>query len=244
MARGPEIRRPLPDIADHVVDAVAIRRERLDRRRALITIERLVLVRKRPLPGVGHLFSRGRQFIAPGEFRPLETAARRVLPLGLGRQFLARPTRVSLRVAIGDMHDRVVVEPADRTARPVRPAPVGAEFEPPPLRPIVEIDWRIGRREHERAGLQHFRQGARIVLRIRRNLGEGDVVRGVDELAELAVRHRRGVDPECADADPVDRRFLGIVPVRTHAELPRRNEDHLGERVLPRSLNASGNLAL
>ena len=138
----------------------------------------------------------------------------------------------------------MVVHPADRTARAVRPAPVGAEFEPPPLRPVVEIDRALRRRKDERARLQHVRQRARVILSPGRDLGEGDVVGGVDELTELAVRHRRAIDPEPVDADPMDRRFLRIVPVRAHAEFAARHEDHVGERIRLRRLDALGNLAL
>ena len=67
-------------------------------------------MRKRPLPGVGHLFSRGRELLAPGVFRAVEAAAGGKFPLGLGRQFLAGPARVGLRIAIGDMDDGMVVE--------------------------------------------------------------------------------------------------------------------------------------
>ena len=88
-----------------------------------------------------------------------------------------------------------------------------------------------------------MRQRARIILRLRRDLGEGDVIRRVDELAELAVGHRRAVDPERVDVDAVDGRLLGIVLVRTHAELAARHEDHVGERIRLRRFDAFGNLA-
>ena len=244
VAGRPEVHGPLPHIADHVENPIAVRRVRHDRRGALVAVQRQVLERKRPLPGVGHLFSARREFLAPGVFGAIEAAARRELPLGLGRQFLARPARISLRIAVGHVHDRMIVEPADRAARPIGPPPIGAELEPPPLRPIFQIDWPIGRREDERSRLQHVRQRARIVLRIRRDLGERDMVRGVDELAELAVRDRCAIDPEGADADAVYRRLFRIMPVRTHAEFPARHEDHVGERVLAPRLDAFGNLAL
>ena len=85
----------------------------------------------------------------------------------------------------------------------------------------------LGRREHQRAGLEHVRQRARIVLRVRRDLGEGDVAGRVDEFAELPVGDRRAVDPEAVDRDPVDRRFFGVVPVRAHAERAAGNPHHV-----------------
>src|SRR5215207_10432081 len=57
--------RPFPDIADHVVDAMAVRRERSDRRRALEAVAVRVLPRKLTLPGVGHVTAVRRQLVAP-----------------------------------------------------------------------------------------------------------------------------------------------------------------------------------
>ena len=49
---------------------------------------------------------------------------------------------------------------------------------------------------------------AGIILRIRRNLRDGDVTRLIDEFLELAVRHRMPVNPE-ADLDAMDRASSG-----------------------------------
>src|SRR5260370_4267958 len=67
-------------------------------------------------------------------------------------------------------------------------------------------------------------------------LREGDVTGRVYELAELAGRHRRAIDPERIDVDAVDGCFLGIVPVRSHAKRTARNPDHvrMGRRGLRR----------
>src|SRR5215471_17247546 len=66
---------PFPHIADHVADAVSVRRERGHRRGALVTIELEILIRKRALPSVRHLLAAGREFISPGELRAVEPAA-------------------------------------------------------------------------------------------------------------------------------------------------------------------------
>src|SRR5580698_9322006 len=52
VARLIPIRRPFPDIADHVVQPVSVRRERPNRRGALVTVAAEVLPRKFALPGV------------------------------------------------------------------------------------------------------------------------------------------------------------------------------------------------
>src|SRR5439155_18142564 len=52
MSGGPPIGRPLPHIADHVVESVAVWRERIDGRGALVAIGLQVLVREGALPGI------------------------------------------------------------------------------------------------------------------------------------------------------------------------------------------------
>src|SRR5215212_6917860 len=92
------VRRPFPDVADHVVDAVAVRRERRHRRSALEAVLTEVLVREFALPDVGHVTAAGREFVAPGKFGTVKPAARRVFPLCLRRQVLVGPLRVGERV--------------------------------------------------------------------------------------------------------------------------------------------------
>src|SRR5260370_40232144 len=67
MPDRPPISRPFPDIADHVVEIVTVRREGHHGRGALISVERKVLARERPLPSVPHLPIATRELVAPGE---------------------------------------------------------------------------------------------------------------------------------------------------------------------------------
>src|SRR5215472_9720692 len=67
--------RPFPDIADHVVDAVAVWRECGDRRGALVTVEFQILARKGTLPGVCHLLAAWCELVAPGELGTVEATA-------------------------------------------------------------------------------------------------------------------------------------------------------------------------
>jgi hypothetical protein len=83
------------------------------------------------------------------------------------------------------------------------------------------------RREHQRAGIEHVRQRAGIILRIGRNLGERLVAGGFDEFLELPVGHRRTVDPEAVDGDAMRRRLFRIMLIRSHAERAAGNEDHI-----------------
>src|ERR1043165_8710778 len=69
---GPPIRGPLPHVADHVVDAVAVRRECRHRGRARVTIRFEILVWEGSLPGVRHVSVARREFVPPGEFGGVE----------------------------------------------------------------------------------------------------------------------------------------------------------------------------
>jgi hypothetical protein len=73
-----------------------------------------------------------------------------------------------------------------------------------------------GRGEHQRAGLEHVRRRAWVVLRSGGDLGERDVASGLDEATELAVGDRRAVDPEAAHLHAMCRGLLGIVAIGAH----------------------------
>src|ERR1700733_3870562 len=72
-----------------------------------------------------------------------------------------------------------------------------------------------------------MRERAGIIFRVGHNLRDGLVTRRLHELLELTVGHRGRVDPESIDRDPVRRRLLGIVMIRTHAEGTAGNPDHV-----------------
>src|SRR5216684_6535155 len=57
------IGRPFPDVAYHVVQAVAVSRERGNRRRALESVCAKVLVWKFALPSIGHVLAAGRELV-------------------------------------------------------------------------------------------------------------------------------------------------------------------------------------
>src|ERR1700730_14814476 len=138
---------PLPDIADHVVDAVAVRREGRDRRGAIEAVAADILLREFALPGIGHVLAAGRELVAPGELCTIKRATGGEFPFRFGRKILAGPARKGERVGIGDVHDRMIVERVDVALGTVWMAPVGALHELPPLAPIAEIDGPRGRRQ-------------------------------------------------------------------------------------------------
>src|SRR5262249_28966232 len=100
---------PFPDIADHVVQAIAIGRESCHRRGARKTILAAVLMREVALPDVGHVLATRRQLVAPGELRAIQARARGKFPFRLGWQVLAGPARISERIGIGAVHNRMMI---------------------------------------------------------------------------------------------------------------------------------------
>ena len=163
LGRREPVARPLPDVAAHVVEPVAVRREAADRRGALEAVLLQVLPRELALPGVRHRPAVREVLVAPGEGRPVEAAAGGVLPLGLGRKLLARPGRVGLRVLVGDLHDGMPVAAVDRRARPARLLPERARHVLPPAADVVQRHGAGGLAEDERARHEQVGLGVRVV---------------------------------------------------------------------------------
>src|SRR5439155_8549487 len=101
--RGEPVRRPLPDVAAHVVEAEAVRRKARDRRGALVAVELEVLPGELALPGVCSWHAAREVLVPPGEGGAVQPAARGALPFGLGRELLPAPGRLRLRVLEGDV---------------------------------------------------------------------------------------------------------------------------------------------
>ena len=207
---GVEVRAPLPDVARHVVEPEAVGREALDRRRALEAVGLGVVAREVALEGVAApwLSRLGiHRLVAPDVALLGEAAARGVLPLGLGRQTLARPLAVRDGVVVGDLRDGEVVLALDRALRSLRVTPAGARRPRPPV--VVVIGGLIGRgrREHERTRHEHLvgrlgRAGRDLLLEllpVDRSLGDRLVARRVGKRTELRVGDLGRVDPEAVD---------------------------------------------
>ncbi len=226
MPGGVPVGGPLPDVAGHVEQPEVVGRERTDGSGAGEPVGLRVAPREITLPEVRQVAPVGHGVVAPHEGAAVHSPTGRVLPLGLGRQLLARPRRVRLGVLERDMHHGVIATFADRGTRPLRTAPRRTGRPCPPLAEVAQVDRACRRREHERAGHEVLRRSAGEVSRIERTLGHGGVARRRDERRELLVGHRRRADLETVDAHGVDGGFLGIVLVGTHAELPRRDPDH------------------
>jgi hypothetical protein len=81
---GKPVRAPLPNVARDVVEPEAVGRERIYRSRAEEAVLQGVVRRERALPDVTAPLAIGLEFIAPPVALVFQSAAGRVLPLGLG----------------------------------------------------------------------------------------------------------------------------------------------------------------
>ena len=116
----------------------------------------------------------------------------------------------------------MIITRVDVALRPVGVPPVSTLGVGPPLVEIFQIDRMRQWSEDQRAGIEHVGERPRIVFRVGRNFGKRPVAGGADEFFELPVGHRGTVDPEAIEANTVDRRFLGIMLLRAHAERAAR----------------------
>ena len=66
VVRAEPIGAPLPHVARHVIQAIGIRLERFNRRRACVAVTLVVFVRKLTLPNVTHMSSAWLKLISPG----------------------------------------------------------------------------------------------------------------------------------------------------------------------------------
>ena len=124
------------------------------------------------------------------------------------------------------MHNGMIVQPTDVASGSVGMPPLRALGEGPPLAEVAEADRMRGRREHQRARVDHMREHSRIILRVRCDFSDGDVFGGPYEFPELPVCHRIAVHPEAVHGDAVRRSFFGIMLVRSHAESATGYPDH------------------
>ncbi len=147
--RPEEVTGPLPHVASHVEQAVAVGRERAGRRGALEAIKEQVLPGELALPGVGQVAAIGREFVTPHVDRAVEATAGGELPLSFRRQRLARPGRVGLGVGIRNVSDRVPVPAPYIAIGTLGMPPARAGHVRPPLTEVAQIHRPRGAAEHQ-----------------------------------------------------------------------------------------------
>src|SRR5262249_10492646 len=108
--------RPLPHVAGHVVEPVAVGREGPDRRRAREAIVRGLVIREVSRERFRRVAPAWTEVVTPRVALPFQSPARAVLPFRLRGQALARPLRVRFRVVPRHLDDRVVLASAEVTA--------------------------------------------------------------------------------------------------------------------------------
>lgn len=194
----------LPDIANHVAQTQSIGRIAAHRRQPGIPIKRSVLDREGAMPGVGRqrLFVRGHGLVA--------RLSRSPLPLGLGGQFTARPTRIGLGIFQGDGHHRIGLAPPDMRAGSPRGLPPGAGHIVPPLVGVVLLANLCGRFEDQGARGHQGRRQAGVLARVEHALGTGFVAGGQHKGRELCIAHLGAVHPETVDLHRLLVALLGI----------------------------------
>jgi len=96
-----EARRPFPDIPDHVVDAVVVRREGRDRRGAIETVGAEILLREFALPRIGKMRPFSVSSLPQANSAPSSPPrAANSHSASVGRS-LPAPSRIGERVGIG-----------------------------------------------------------------------------------------------------------------------------------------------
>src|SRR4051794_17282928 len=228
--RRPPIGRPFPHVAYHVVEAVAVWRECFNRGSALVSRLREILVREDTFPGIRHVLAARGKLVTPRKLRAVQSTARGKLPFGFGRKLFTSPSSISFSIAVSHVHDRTIIHPADRGARPVRTPPIRTEFEFPPLTPVAQIDRVLRRSEDERACFEHLRQSAGIFLRLRFPFRESQVPGFVYKFTKLPVSDRSAIYPKSIDAHVVSRCLFRIMSIRAHPEFTAGHKHHVKEQ--------------
>src|SRR4029453_15162566 len=88
---GEPVGAPLPDVAGHLVQPVAVGRVRADRGGAVPPVIHRVGAGERPLPDVHAVLATGLELVAPRDRLLVAPPPGGVLPLGLGREPAAGP---------------------------------------------------------------------------------------------------------------------------------------------------------
>src|SRR5258706_497070 len=222
-----ETRGPLPYVAGHVVEPVAIGGKSPDRRSALVAIGLEVLPRKPALPGVGHGATLRSNLFTPRVSRAFQATAGSKFPFGFGRQRLSRPVSVGAGILVSDVDYRVVSAAVEGAVRTLGMPPIRAGCVFPPGTIVTQTDRAARLPEHQRTGHQQCRIGVRVRGGIGRTLGEGDVSGRGHELRELRTGHRMRLYPESIDRLAANRALLGVEIVRTHEEAAAPHPDHV-----------------
>src|SRR5918994_1602543 len=220
-SRAEPVGAPLPDVADHVAEVVAVGAEGGDGCGAWEPVLLSVVCRELALPDVATVRAARYELVTPRVALLHAAAAGGELPFGLGRQAGAGPFTKGHRIVPGDVDDRVLAALVCRRARPFRGVPAGAADGQPPrcraCRPCY-LHRAVARDE-----LVEDERPAEA-------LGLGDIPGGADEGGEALVADGMAVEMVGADRDlahgsfAVGREATGVVGA--HQERAAVQADH------------------
>ena len=215
---------PFPDVAGHLVEAEPVGAVGPRGSGAPVTVRPGVPPREFALPDVHPVAPFWLQLVAPRVTVALAPAARRPLPLRLGRQPLARPRRVGAGVVPGDLHHWVIPAAPHGGARPLGMPPVGTLDPHPPL----GAPHARPRRHLPRVEVAGEDEAPAKALRL------GAVAGRVHEGVERLVGHGGRIEEERTQLDLVDRRLAvggeAVIGFVAHPEDAARDQDHFRSR--------------
>src|ERR1700730_15037130 len=190
-ARGRERARcPLPNIANHVVEPVAICGKGIDRGSALVSIYLEVLPGESTLPSVRHWPPLRSKRLAPRVSSAVQAPASGEFPFGFDRQLLPSPGSVRASILVSDVNHRVIIPTVDGAVRtfgmpPIRP---GRIF--PPSTVVTQIHGATRLPEHHGTGHQERWVGIPANRGIGRALAGRDILCRANKSPKLRIRHR------------------------------------------------------
>src|SRR5690606_37519877 len=125
---------PLPDVADHLPQPIAVRFEGAHGGGGEPAVFESVRAREDALPDVRSPTAVVDLLVAPRVLLLIQPAPRGIFPLGLGGQAPAGPPTVGLRIVPTDVHRGVIAQTLDARVSSARTTPVGAAHADPPRR--------------------------------------------------------------------------------------------------------------
>ena len=234
VVRRKPIGHPLPDVAAHFIETIAIGGVGFDRSKTMKAILGGVTIGEIALPDVALPFSAGLHFRTPDISLLFKPSTCGVFPLRFGGQTFPGPFCISRSVLPADADDREIGFVRNGSSRPLRMLPVRPHLVFPPLK------FRLARERLHRLGGAGEMVGSRLeqgwirpgeIRRRRLTFRHRLVMRGINEGLELLVRdlgliHVKGIERHLVNRPIVWSRLI----IFTHQKGTCGNQDHARRR--------------